>query len=209
MKKLFLIAVLLLAFIVAACSAEQEESGEPVENSPRETMEGDIHEDDTEAEEVSNEVQKENGDVVVELHNAAGEQVATANLSEDGNAVTIQIEGENLPPGEKGFHIHERGECEPPDFESAGGHFNPTGAEHGLQNPEGPHAGDLENIAVLEDGTVDMEVTANMVTMEEGVENSLFQEEGTSLVIHAEADDHISQPAGNAGDRIACGVIAK
>lgn len=214
MKKRFLFVIMLLTFIVAACGVDQEELEETVEDSPPETME-DVEErqpqngGDPEAKEVNKEVKEAEEGVVVDLHNSGGEQVATAHLSEEEEGVTIKLEGTNLSPGEHGFHIHEKGVCEPPDFESAGGHFNPTGAEHGLQNPKGPHAGDLENITVLEDGTVETEVTASMVTLEEGKENSLFQEGGTSLVIHSDADDYVSQPAGNAGDRIACGVIAK
>lgn len=214
MKKRFLFVIMLLTFIVAACGVDQEELEETVEDSPPETMEN-VEESqpqnggDPEAKEANKEVKEAEEGVVVDLHNASGEQVATAHLSEEEEGVTIKLEGTNLSPGEHGFHIHEKGVCEPPDFESAGGHFNPTGAEHGLQNPKGPHAGDLENITVLEDGTVETEVTASMVTLEEGKENSLFQEGGTSLVIHSDADDYVSQPAGNAGDRIACGVIAK
>src|SRR5699024_7499207 len=99
------------------------------------------------------------------------------------------------------------GACETPDFESAGDHYNPTDANHGFDDPDGPHAGDLENIEVSEDGTVSAERTADMVTLEEGQDNTLFTEDGTALVIHSEADDYESQPSGDAGDRIACGVI--
>lgn len=148
-------------------------------------------------------------EVLVSLENPEGNVVATAVLTEGADGVDIALEGENLPPGTHGFHIHEVGQCDPPDFESAGPHYNPTGAEHGFDNPKGPHAGDLENIEVAEDGTVNAEVTADMVTLEQDGENTLYTDEGTALMIHEKADDYVSQPGGDAGDRIACGVIGK
>src|SRR5699024_4714756 len=159
MKKRILFVVVLLTLIVAACGVDPEELEETVEDSPPETMEN-VEESqpqnggDPEAEEANKEVKEAEEGVAVDLHITSGEQVATAHLLEEEDGVTIKLVGTNLSPGEHGFHIHEKGVCEPPDFESAGGHFNPTGAEHGLQNPKGPHAGDLENITVLEDGTV-------------------------------------------------------
>lgn len=121
--------------------------------------------------------------------------------------VFVNFSLSGMAPGEHGFHIHETGSCEQPDFESAGGHYNPTDANHGMDDPEGPHAGDMKNIEVSEDGTVNTEVTADMVTLEEGQDNTLFTEDGTALVIHSGADDYETQPSGDAGDRIACGVI--
>src|SRR5690606_25253705 len=109
--------------------------------------------------------------------------------------------------GLHGFHFHEKGICEAPDFESAGGHFNPTGASHGLDHEDGPHAGDLPNLEVGPDGTVKEEFFVENLTLLAGEENSLYQEGGTSLIIHAEADDGTTQPSGNSGDRIACGVV--
>lgn len=148
--------------------------------------------------------------VLVSLMNSEGMQVATATLTEKAEGgVRITLEGENLPPGEHGFHIHDAGQCIPPDFESAGAHYNPTNSKHGFDDPDGPHAGDLENITVDQDGTVYAEVDAPMVSLRHDHENTLFTKEGTSLVIHADPDDYISQPAGNAGARIACGVIGE
>lgn len=106
------------------------------------------------------------------------------------------------------MHIHEIGTCEPPDFESAGDHFNPDKKEHGLLNQKGPHAGDLPNLIVGEDGTAKVNMTANNVTFKEK-KTSLYTKNGTSLVIHKQADDGMSQPAGNSGYRIACGEITK
>lgn len=148
-------------------------------------------------------------EVLVSLQNAEGEVVGTATLTPADTGVNIKLEGENLPPGTKGFHIHEVGKCDPPDFESAGSHYNPTDAKHGFDHSDGPHAGDLENIEVADDGTVTAEVTADKLTLDRESENTLYTEEGTALVIHSDADDYTSQPAGDAGDRIACGVIGQ
>lgn len=143
-----------------------------------------------------------------ELHNTQGELIGTATLTEGSEGVKIMLEVSNLPAGEHGFHIHAVGKCEPPDFTSAGGHFNPHGKKHGLQNPEGSHAGDLPNLTVGSDGKAKIEVVAKEVTLGEG-QHSLFHPDGTALIIHANADDEKTDPAGNAGPRIACGVIVK
>ncbi|MFD1037012.1 superoxide dismutase family protein [Virgibacillus byunsanensis] len=151
---------------------------------------------------------EENEEVQVTLVDNTEEEIGMATLTQKPNGVNIRLEASNLPPGIHGFHIHEKGICEAPSFESAGEHFNPTNAKHGFDHPEGPHAGDLPNIDVAEDGTVMVEVLADMVTLEEGKDNSLLKEDGTALMIHAKADDYKSQPSGDAGDRIACGVIS-
>ncbi len=141
-----------------------------------------------------------------ELKNADGEVIGTATFAETESGVTIELEGEGLEPGPHGIHIHETGECDPPDFKSAGAHFNPAGAQHGLENPEGPHAGDLPNLEVEDDGTLDYEATTDRVTLGEG-DNSLFDADGSALVIHADEDDQMTDPTGESGDRIACGTI--
>ncbi|MGO9174731.1 MAG: superoxide dismutase family protein [Desulfobaccales bacterium] len=143
------------------------------------------------------------------LVDAQGQKVGEARLTETTQGVKIDLTVENLPPGVHAFHIHDKAVCQAMDFMSAGGHFNPYHKHHGLKNPLGPHAGDLPNITVGPDGRATVSVVANLVTLKDGEINSLFQPGGTSLVIHANPDDEVTDPAGNAGPRIACGPITR
>ncbi len=140
------------------------------------------------------------------LRNAEGKMVGMAHFTQESKGVRIAVTVKNLSPGERGIHIHAVGRCEPPDFASAGPHFNPLGKQHGLKNPAGPHAGDLPNLVVKEDGSAIYEQVTESVTLVAG-ELSLFDADGSALIIHADADDQQTDPTGNSGGRVICGVI--
>ncbi len=143
--------------------------------------------------------------VKVSIINTEGKQIGQAELSEQNNQVLIRLEATGLTPGVHAIHIHEKPICEAPAFTSAGAHFNPAHKQHGFDNPKGFHAGDLPNIKVDKDGRVQANITTGYVTLQPGKSNSLTN--GASLIIHAKADDYKTDPSGNSGDRIACGVI--
>lgn len=137
--------------------------------------------------------------------NGQGKQIGTAVITASGTGIAIALKVSELPPGVHGIHIHTVGKCEGPSFASAGGHLNPGMKMHGKDNPMGPHAGDLLNFMV--DGSGMANTTLNDDRVSLFGPNSLFHEGGTSLVIHAMPDDYMTDPAGNSGARIACGVI--
>lgn len=210
MKKWYLLILMVtLALVLAACGGESSNEGNTSGSENGSTSENDSA---TGNEGTTEEGQKEEEpaqSVMVTLKNAEGNDVGTAEITEQNKGVMINLDASDLPEGEHGFHIHETGSCEAPDFKSAGGHFNPTDANHGTETEGGPHAGDMENIEVSAEGTIQKEIMNEKVTLEEGKDNSLLKEGGTALVIHVGADDMESQPSGDAGERIACGVIEK
>jgi superoxide dismutase, Cu-Zn family len=163
------------------------------------------------------------------INDAQGKTLGVAALTQMAHGVLIRVELSGVPPGTHGFHIHEIGKCEPPAFTSAGSHFNPAGHKHGYNAAAGPHAGDLPNIIARPDGTATVEILVGDVALSDSHiatasstpdrptnttagtpppgANALMGQAGASLVIHAKPDDYASDPAGNSGDRIACGVI--
>lgn len=143
-----------------------------------------------------------------EVRDAANRVVGQATLTEVSGGVRIVLEATGLPAGAHGVHLHAVGTCEPPAFASAGDHFNPTNKAHGLLNPSGPHAGDLPNLTIDADGKGRLETFTERITLGSGAA-SVFDDDGTALVIHAAPDDFQTDPSGNTGPRIACGKIEK
>jgi Cu-Zn family superoxide dismutase len=138
----------------------------------------------------------------VQLINSEGKAIGSATITPAGKGVNIRLRVQGLPPGQHAFHVHQTSSCQTPDFKSAGPHFNPTNKKHGFKNPEGHHAGDMQNFTVPSTGRTAANFHNSDVTLDQATANG-----GTSLVIHAKADDMVTDPAGNSGDRIACGEI--
>jgi len=146
--------------------------------------------------------------VTVTLNDAKGKSIGTATLSADAGGVKITLAVKGLAAGDHAIHVHETAKCDAPDFKSAGGHFNPDHKKHGHDNPDGAHAGDMPNFTVDAKGGSTASVVASGITLDDGP-HSVFTGGGTALVVHAKADDGKTDPAGAAGDRIACGMIKK
>ncbi|HHW37218.1 MAG TPA: superoxide dismutase family protein [Bacillales bacterium] len=139
----------------------------------------------------------------LELYNTKGDVIGVAGLVQMGKQVIVKVNAGGLTPGKHGFHIHEN-PITNGDFTTAGGHFNPTGKQHGHDNPKGAHLGDIQNLVVDQDGKVDQAIVLDGLSLDQGVNNSIL---GKSLIIHAKEDDGITEPAGNSGDRVAGGNI--
>ena len=136
------------------------------------------------------------------LINASGQTIGTVRAWQTAGGVTFRINARGLSHGVHGVHVHAVGKCEPPDFASAGPHWNPTGKKHGMNNPAGPHSGDLPNVVVAANGVLGATLVLSAANM-----SSLIDADGAALVIHAEADDNVTDPSGNSGARIACAVL--
>jgi Cu-Zn family superoxide dismutase len=136
------------------------------------------------------------------LVNTAGATIGSVRAWQTAGGVTLRIDASGLPHGVHGIHVHSVGRCDPPDFASAGPHWNPTGRKHGMNNPAGPHPGDLYNVSVAANG-----VLGEVVTIPGASMATLIDADGASLVIHAAADDYVTDPSGNSGARIACAVL--
>jgi superoxide dismutase, Cu-Zn family len=141
-----------------------------------------------------------------QLKDGSGKAMGDVDLVQTPAGVLIKLQLKGIAPGEHAFHVHAVGKCDAPSFESAGPHFNPTNHKHGMMAGEG-HAGDMPNLHVPQSGELSVEVFNPAISLDKGKPNSVFDNDGSSLVIHAKADDYKSDPAGNSGDRIACGVL--
>ena len=182
------VSLLLSGVAIAACS------------KPAEQPEGNIAEPAAVAEPAA-------AAQTIALNGTDGRPVGTVTLSEDANGVTIKVDASAIPAGTHGVHLHEKGLCEGPKFESAGAHWNPMSKQHGRDNPMGAHLGDLANFEIPETGTATTSFLVAGVAIN-GAANALADADGTSLVVHAKADDYKTDPSGNSGDRVACAVLA-
>jgi Cu-Zn family superoxide dismutase len=143
-----------------------------------------------------------------ELRDAAGRSIGVATFHQVGAAVRVVVEAQGVPAGAKALHVHEVGRCDAPGFTSAGDHFNPMGRQHGSLNPAGQHAGDLPNLTVGPDGRGRLESTSELFSLTVGP-TSVFDADGSALILHGAPDDFRTDPTGNSGARIACGLIVR
>jgi Cu-Zn family superoxide dismutase len=142
------------------------------------------------------------------LKDASGKDVGTVQLVQTPHGVLLRMSLKGVAPGEHAFHVHAVGKCEAP-FTSAGGHFNPASKKHGMEAAEGAHAGDMPNLFIPANGELRIDVANHMISLVKGQPNSVFDADGSAIIIHAGPDDYKTDPTGNAGDRIVCGVITE
>ena len=196
MKKYIFLILMTFVLVLAGCSESEEldTTSDKIEQN----------ENNADSQDGDNKVTNRK---TVELKNSDDEKAGSAVLEQEENGVKVSLKVEGMEPGKHGVHFHETAKCEGPDFESAGAHFNPDDTKHGVENDNGPHAGDLPNIEVTEDGTGEFEFTTEYVSLLADKENSLLDEDGSALVVHDKEDDGKTDPSGDSGDRIACGVL--
>lgn len=195
-RKVIGVGALMVAF--AACGGGDDVADDTAMTEEMETA----------AEPMAEDVPGLGEEAIAHVINDQGTEIGTVRLTQQADGVEIVVDLAFLQAGERAFHIHETGSCETPDFTSAGGHFNPTNVSHGTNSPDGPHAGDMENLEVeTDDGTARATITNDRITLAQGQPNSVFDADGSAFVLHQGADDYTSQPSGDAGARIACGVI--
>jgi superoxide dismutase, Cu-Zn family len=182
--------LLVLSIAVAGCDGGRRDAGEGAQPG----MAADSPAPDTAG-----------GNVTATVQNASGREVGTLTLTDAAPGISVSGRLTGLPPGEHAIHLHQTGKCDPPKFEAAGDHWNPTNAAHGTKAPKGPHLGDLLNLTVGKDSSVTVQATSPGGTLRG--ETPLLDQDGASVVIHSGRDDYRSQPSGNSGDKIACGVV--
>lgn len=187
-------ATLAAAVALAGCSPASETSNDPANG-------------DAPAADATNDTAAQETIGSASLALADGTPAGTVELVSTGNALSLQVAATGLPEGPHGFHLHTTGECAAPDFTSAGGHLNPADREHGHENPAGSHLGDLPNLVVAADGTAT--TTMELGNGDAGTLEALFDADGTAVMVHADPDDYRTDPTGNAGSRIACGVLER
>ena len=153
-------------------------------------------------------VQAQSPTAKASLKDAAGKDVGTVQLVQTPHGVLLKMSLKGVAPGEHAFHVHAVGKCEAP-FTSAGGHFNPASKKHGMEAAEGSHAGDMPNLYIPANGELRIDVANSMISLVKGQPNSVFDADGSAIIIHAGVDDYKTDPTGNAGDRIVCGVITE
>ena len=197
MKKYFFLMFMSFVLVLAGCSESEE----------LDTTSDKIEQNEKNANNQDDEETKVTNRKTIELTSSDDEKIGSAVLRQVDNSVEISLKVEGLDPGKHGVHFHETAACDAPDFESAGGHFNPDSSEHGLENENGPHAGDLPNVDVAEDGTGELEFATEHVSLLADEKNTLMDDDGSALVIHEKEDDGKSDPSGESGDRIACGPL--
>jgi superoxide dismutase, Cu-Zn family len=189
------VAIATLSLALAGCGTEQSENDQPTVNAQT-----------AETQPAANVSGAAGGTATAALRTAAGEARGQATVTQAGDGISVRVEAMNMAPGTYAAHIHTTGRCDPPAFESAGGHWNPTSQQHGRENPQGPHKGDLPNLTIAAGGrgVVEFTIPGASVT---GGSTAMLDSDGAAMMIHEKPDDYRTDPSGDAGARIACGTF--